>query len=180
MCGCNVFTEGIKGSRDLLPRIAFDHQCASGRAELFSPCLAAQERYDRSRKFLGTVCGNELLARRQREPLGSNGRRYDRLGHAESLENLHPRSAPRPQRHNIDRSLLQIWTHIVYGAGHDHSEPLGRISQLLRRVPPDHGEGRARKMDANVRQDRFTKVNNGVFVRMPVHRAAEHEASRDF
>jgi hypothetical protein len=46
-----------------------------------------------------------VTARLEAEAFGADGRRDDRLGHRQRLENLQPRAAAGAQRHDVDRAF---------------------------------------------------------------------------
>ena len=68
-------------------------QAAARLPELPSPLRIAQQRHDRVRKVVWIVGRDKVPARFERQSLGADRRRHDRLGHGQRFENLQARAA---------------------------------------------------------------------------------------
>ena len=174
------FTERLELSCDLMPGVPLDYERSSGFAEFVSSRFVVQETDHSCSKIIGIVGGDEFFLVSQRQPLCADCRRHDRLGHAECLKNFHARPAACSQRHHVDGRLIEIRPYVINSPGHDHPETLGRIAQFLRGITTDNRERRVRNLLADFRKNRLAEINDGIFVRVPIHRAAEHEARRNF
>ena len=170
-----LFAESLELARDLGPSEALLDKSPSRRPDGAAPRGVAQKCRHGLREVLRLVGPQEVPARDQRQPLGAHGRRHDRLSRRQRLEDLQPRAAADPERHDIDVRFREVRAHVRDRPGDARARLGGRGSQPRRRVAPDHRKRRPRHAAPDARQDRLQEVQHGVFVGIPVHRAGEDE-----
>ena len=110
-----------------------------------------------------------MTPRLEVEAFGADGRRDDRFGHRQRLENLQPRAAAGAQRHDVHRAFGNRRTHVVERAGDKNARTLGELANARGGIAADDRERHVRHLGANAREDRLDEMEHGVFVRMPVH-----------
>src|SRR5262249_16782181 len=164
---------------DLRPRVPRLDQAPTRRADRAAPCAIAQERRDRRGECRRIVGLEEMAARREREPLGTDRRRDDRLGHRERLEDLEPGAAADPERHHVHGRLGHVRPDVVDQTGDLNAGRGRRAAKSVRRIAPDHRQARRRHRAPDPWQHGVDEVYDPVLVRVPVHRAGEDEPARD-
>ena len=154
---------------------AFDK--AAGRlSEPTSAIGLLQETDDGGREIVRMLGEHQVLAIPDGQPLDSDGRRDDRLGHRHSLVGLDPRATANPERNDVDGGALQMRPHVVHPPGDDdfgaQAQP---ATQPGRGSSTDHLERDPRNARGDAREDLLDEEQDRVLVRQPVHRSGEDE-----
>ena len=180
MLGNHLFTVFFELARDHRPGIVRFDERAARVSKRLPPGRVAEQPDDGGRKIVWRIGGQEMAARFEREAFGADRRRDDRLAHRERLENLDARPAAGAQRHHVHGCLADRRAYIVDRARDDHAGLCGKLAHARAGIAADDRERRGRGFSADPRKDRVDEVTDRVFVRMPVHRAAEDKTCRHF
>ena len=129
----------------------------------------------RARERLRVVRQPHVLAVRDRQPLGADGRGHDRFPHRHGFEDLQARAAADPERHDVHGRVPHIRPDIVDAAGDDDAVLPGQGGHRRRRRAADDRQRHVRLLAADERQHLPAEEQHRVFVGKPVHRAGEHQ-----
>ena len=177
MLGNDLFAARLEQARDLRPGIVRVDKRTARIAERAAPRGIAKQPDDCLSEIVGGVGGEKMPSRFERKPFGADTGRHDGFAHRQRLENLDARAAPSAERHHIDGPFSNRGPHVVERSGDGDSRTRRELANARAGIAADDRERRARNVSADARKNLVGEVAHGVLVRVPVHRAAEHEPS---
>src|SRR2546422_82052 len=136
---CQDFlTQRLELACYLRPRVPRLDQPPSGKPERCSPPLVPKERDDGTCEAGRIILLKKVVTRSEGKAFCAHGCRDHRLPHCERLENLEPRSAADPQRHNINGCFGDIRSDVLNRSGDPDPGLARRNEQPGSRIAANH------------------------------------------